>query len=55
MEKAESKPKAKPREFLLAQGGWEIIECKYGSIEKGESIRSGQRRQAAQKRHLLIV
>lgn len=55
MEKAESKPKAKPREFLLAQGGWEIIEHKYGSIEKGESIKAGERRQAAQKIHLLVV
>lgn len=46
-EKAKRRPKANPKEFSVAQDGWEIIECKCGPTERVKSLKEGQRRPAS--------
>lgn len=46
-EKAERKPKTNPKEFLIAQDGWEIIERNFGPIQRVKSLKEGQRRPAS--------
>lgn len=45
--KGERKPKANPKEFAIAHGGWETMECKCGPIERSDSLKEGQRRPAS--------